>query len=368
MAQYTQAVTDRISVSLVAILSQAGVTAVEDSVILSQSQAAKKIARILATEKLRIKQSVVTAGLFHYMLRTAMRLNSGTGTQLSVVLSSLVRFSPSVSAHVLVRIVESLEVAARLGLGSMLTQSLTETLKVHPTISAGWLKRVSDHMRLSPAAVDQMLAYVQELENLTLDTAVGQTLLINVIENETVALDEGLSIEALYRNALQEIVNLGLVVRQPNGTTTTWAVNSRTGAVTEYKDYAYQSIVRLPNGVYLGAGMDGNLYELTGDVDIDQPIVADMVGGIVDFGGSKFTGLKAVYLGANASGKFFLKLTTDNDVTRTYEVTVVPRKTARIDIGKGLRSRYIQWELISTGQNFDIDSIEFVPLISQRRI
>jgi hypothetical protein len=43
-------------------------------------------------------------------------------------------------------------------------------------------------------------------------------------------------------------------------------------------------------------------------------------------------------------------------------------KTARINIGKGIRARYFAFELISTGQDFDLDSLEFIPLVAKRRV
>jgi hypothetical protein len=37
-------------------------------------------------------------------------------------------------------------------------------------------------------------------------------------------------------------------------------------------------------------------------------------------------------------------------------------------MGKGQRARYFAFELISAGQDFDLDTIEFVPIVVQRRV
>jgi hypothetical protein len=37
-------------------------------------------------------------------------------------------------------------------------------------------------------------------------------------------------------------------------------------------------------------------------------------------------------------------------------------------MGKGLRSRYFAFELVSTGQDFDLDTLEFIPLVADRRV
>jgi hypothetical protein len=39
-----------------------------------------------------------------------------------------------------------------------------------------------------------------------------------------------------------------------------------------------------------------------------------------------------------------------------------------VPLGKGLRARYFSFELISDGADFDMDAIEFIPLVSHRRV
>ena len=43
-------------------------------------------------------------------------------------------------------------------------------------------------------------------------------------------------------------------------------------------------------------------------------------------------------------------------------------KTTKVNLGKGLRARYFAFELVSTGQDFDLDTLEFIPLVAQRRV
>jgi hypothetical protein len=39
-----------------------------------------------------------------------------------------------------------------------------------------------------------------------------------------------------------------------------------------------------------------------------------------------------------------------------------------VQVGKGLRARYFALELVTTGQDFDLDTIEVVPLLNARRV
>jgi hypothetical protein len=43
-------------------------------------------------------------------------------------------------------------------------------------------------------------------------------------------------------------------------------------------------------------------------------------------------------------------------------------RSKRVDMGKGLRSRYFSWALVTAAADFDLDNIQFLPLISNRRI
>jgi hypothetical protein len=74
-------------------------------------------------------------------------------------------------------------------------------------------------------------------------------------------------------------------------------------------------------------------------------------------------------LGVRASGEFLIKLRTGDGKSYTYQVNAQPLRTTRVELGKGLRARYFTYELISIGgQDFDLDEIEFLPIVSQRRI
>ena len=63
-----------------------------------------------------------------------------------------------------------------------------------------------------------------------------------------------------------------------------------------------------------------------------------------------------------------LKLHTGDGKTYAYKVNASSMRTTRVKFGKGLRSRYLSWELISEGADFDLDTVEFVPISSQRRV
>lgn len=179
----------------------------------------------------------------------------------------------------------------------------------------------------------------------------------------------------LYNQILIDAVDFTIGYIDPGtGEFTTWAVNTRTNATTEYQNYVFNSFCQIGNNYY-GANADG-LWLLNAQTDDGANIVTDIKGAMLALGGSRYTQLDGVYIGMRVDDNardFILKLITPAqgiggaDKTFLYKFNPNNMRTTKINIGKGLRSRYIQWELITPGPDFDLDSIEFVPVISRRR-
>ena len=66
---------------------------------------------------------------------------------------------------------------------------------------------------------------------------------------------------------------------------------------------------------------------------------------------------------------FYAKIIAGDGREYVYKFVSQPGlMTTKVNVGKGLRARYFQFELQSTGPDFDLDSIEFVPMMGQRRV
>lgn len=210
---------------------------------------------------------------------------------------------------------------------------------------------------------------------LGLHEILGRSLVFRIILDEEVAFHESDIIRQILNGTLCDGIQLSAAYVSPSGTFTTWAVNTRTGATTEYTNWQFNSFAQI-NGKYIGANATG-LYELNGPDDVGTSIIADIKGGLMQLGGSKFTSFKAAYLGVRGggptledgdAGQFYLKLETGDGRFYTYEIDARDRKTTKVNLGKGLRARYFSYQLTSTGQDFDLDSIEFLPIVEQRRV
>ena len=203
---------------------------------------------------------------------------------------------------------------------------------------------------------------------MTLADEAAQSLTIRVTCKDTAEFHDSNILNFIFSSQISEDVEITAGYVSPSGGFTTWAINTRTTGVTEYRNFVFDSFAQVGRRSF-GANADG-LFELDGDDDAGEPILADLLSGFMQVGGSKFTAFKCAYLGLNSkSGNFVLKLITGDDQTYIYALTAKDMRTTRVNFGKGLRSRYFRFELQNIdGADFDLNSIEFLPLVSQRRI
>lgn len=146
-----------------------------------------------------------------------------------------------------------------------------------------------------------------------------------------------------------------------------WVVNTDSRATTRYDAYGFNSFFVL-DGKHFGVRQDG-VYLLEGTSDAGQPIVAGVALGKHDFGTQALKGLEAVYAGVSSTGKLYLRV-SDGKNTYTYAARAASEtlEAQRFDVGRGLRANYFTFELVSEGDVFELDSITFNVLASQRRI
>lgn len=257
-----------------------------------------------------------------------------------------------------------------------LTEALAPALKYGMTVSetAQWMDSLSNFFSgviTEGIGTNDALTNVLRMspvlaEILGVNDALTQKLVFRVDAADGIGLDD-FDIEQLrYAATIAEGIEIVAGYIGPNGNFTTWAINTKNFATTEYTNYVFNSFAQMGNQ-YLGATSSG-LFELDGATDNGAAIIADIKSGLMQLGGSRFTSFKAAYLGVRGAGDFVLKLVTGDGTTYNYAVVGKSMQTTKVHFGKGLRARYFSFELISAGQDFDLDTIEFIPLVAQRRV
>jgi hypothetical protein len=362
--RWAKSVTDDIGVSSIpeAIRRQFA----EASDVIQLSYALSSLAGVVVLEQLRIALSDTANHNFQFSLSDAVGMAEVLVPGIPVTLAETIGLAAVEQAQQALAIIEGL------GIGETLTPILTYALSVSDgvgiadTLAQFFGGEISEGIGVSYSLAGIVAKSDTIAETIGLAPSLAPQLVVRAIAADTMEFEDANVLNMLFQPALADGIEFAAAYLGPGDSITTWAMNTRTGAVTEYSNYAFNSFAKMGHK-YLGASQSG-LYELLGDDDAGTDIIAQIKSGFAQWAGSKFTMFKGAYLGVRGGGDFVLRLTTGDGKTYNYSVEARDMRTTKVNVGKGLRARYFAFELISTGQDFDLDSIEFVPLIAERRV
>ena len=149
----------------------------------------------------------------------------------------------------------------------------------------------------------------------------------------------------------------------------TFTINTESMGLTEYSNFGFNSM----SEDYVAT--DSGIYAITNTDDDGVAIDAKIKTGLLDFGTSIQKQVPYAYLGISKKGEMVLKTIVDwkgERKERWYNITmsgVDAVDTKRVALGKGIKSKYWQFELSNKdGSDFDLDVFEVLPLILKRRI
>jgi hypothetical protein len=316
-----------------------------------------------------LASSLGTRGVYHLTLANRLQLAE------SLIKGQTVKLTGGIGVHEVLFAARALQIMETLAIGHTATTtsvyhaSLSELISLYSALGRFFGGSLSDGIGLHDGTNRTYVGHPVLADGIGLHDVIGNRLIWRVISQENMGFHDDQVLSAIYHGDLAEIIQIATAYISPGGGFTTWAMNTRTSAVTEYLNYAFNSFTRMAGSksTYVGANTTG-LYELNGNTDNGAAIISDIMSGFAQFAGSKFTSFKAAYLGIRGEGKFFLKLLTGDGRSYTYAVNSQSMLTTRVNLGKGLRARYFSFELISTGQDFDLESVEFVPITEAREV
>ncbi|MDD3885170.1 MAG: hypothetical protein PHW66_09625 [Gallionella sp.] len=151
----------------------------------------------------------------------------------------------------------------------------------------------------------------------------------------------------------------------------TWCLNLRRGALTEYDGFAFNSFAVF-NGVVLAAGPAGVFSLGTQGTDAGTAITGRVKTGQDAFGESVHKRVPRLYVGYDTDGDMLFRVITTEGGSRTYSLPdnhVRGIQQRRVPIGKGVKSRYFQFELENVaGADFSISDVLAYPTRLRRRV
>jgi hypothetical protein len=243
--------------------------------------------------------------------------------------------------------------------------ALAQVVHLTQLFTRGFPVTLTQAVTVQPSAA--LTLAIRLLQNLTVRMSQAPVGSLVLTLNQNVRLTPTQVLKAIYSGHLVENIAMSGLYISPSGTVTTWAINTRTNAVTEYTNYNFNSFAQ--RGLKYIAANSAGIYELDGDTDNGASINADVVSAFMQMNGSKLSGLKGIYLAIRGGGQYFIKVINGDGREYIYEALGQPGlMTTKVNVGKGLRARYVAFQLTSTGQDFDLDDLTFIPMLSDRRV
>ena len=369
MPTYTESVTDAVALSDTLSSAYTIQPVVIDSLIVSDTMTFKYLAGQALTELLSIHEALTFKAVTPIVLRELVTLSEQIG------LAILAKFSDNLTMVDVAAVTRGVVVADALGFTDIVALAGTFPISVIDAIVASdvlawfWGGKFTDRVAFTETVSLLKIFSQSAADAITISDTFTPLFQIRVLLDDTLDITDEATLIGIYKQTLSDSFTFSFSFLGPSGDFTTWAINTRTGAVTEYQNYDYNSFAQMGHH-YLGASSSG-LYQLDGPLDVTASIVASVKSGSAQFSGSRYTAFDAIYLGCRVSdgaNDWLLKLHTGDGREYIYQFQPLNRRTTKIFVGKGLRARYFSWELVTAGENFDLDSIEFVPIGSKRRV
>lgn len=145
----------------------------------------------------------------------------------------------------------------------------------------------------------------------------------------------------------------------------TTVMNTKTLAVTQYVNFNYNSYTFF-NGKYIALNKTG-IYELGGNDDNSDNIVASLKTGTIDTYGESVNRMEDAYLNFRSDGDVVLKTVGDETDERTYTIVnstsdLIHERRIKFEKkmtnSEGIQNRYFSFELSNvSGSSLDIDKL-----------
>ena len=330
------------------------------------SEALTSLVGVTLAERLAIDMAQTVNSKFNASIAEQAAIASKLSTAWPLALAETVSIAAAEVVQRAVTVMEQLSIESVLAPSIMYHLSLSERLRVADTLARFLGAEAIDGLTITPAIDARAYKAAQVAEALTIADAVTPLFLLRVTCSDTLEITADQAVNMIFNAEVDDTIEIAGAYVAPSGSVTTWVMNTRTGGVTEYQNYAFNSFARVGNK-YIGAADDG-LYELLGDTDDGDDIIATIRSGFAQWSGPHLGSFKAAYLAIAGAGQYVLRVITRDGKVFNYTVTAEDGRTVKINMGKGLRSRYFAFELVSTGQDFDLDTLEFIPLVADRRV
>lgn len=221
---------------------------------------------------------------------------------------------------------------------------------------------------VTPTLTPQQAIGVAFLDSASIAQQLTASKFGTILLNEAAALTAAFTVGQKTSMNLSDIITAAVIIKAGDDEMVGWIINPNLAASTMLDNYAFSGF-GTHKGKRYGIRPDG-LYVLEGDTDAGTNIDSFISLGNRNFNTAKMKRVPHAYIGASTDGRMVLKVIVGG---QEYLYAVRNHSTdmgeQRVDIGRGLRSNYWNFELMNReGADFEIDTIKFMPIVLERRI
>ena len=234
---------------------------------------------------------------------------------------------------------------------------------------------ITESGALSDAYVARVEALVSMIEAAqVVDTGTALVHVMQLATDSAVSADSATSAGSLLNALLNDAVLATIRLNIGGELFTGWVLNADTLAPSEYQfaDLQFNSACKHGDAYLLAA--DDGIYQFTEDAGVET-VMTYIKTGKTDFGSDMRKSVTNAYMVYSAAGQMVLKVTTSaNGALQTNDYAMVPFVSddtpdpQRVTVGKGLKSRYWQFELTGANAGCKFDEIGMLPVVLSRRI
>lgn len=317
------------------------------------------------TDAVKVKQTDAEQTYYGVTLAQLMKVRDAITVALPAGVAEHMTVTQTQNAALGLFILDRMNILPHLGPQTTFNVALSDDFTIHSAVGRFLGETITDGMTVGSTLTKQYRALTTLIQDMTLLDALAGTLSLSVVDDLT--LTDTQLVQALFNASIQDNMQIKLLYVSPSGFATTWAMNTRSSAVTEYKNFNFTGFAQM--GLKYIALSPQGVFELDGPTDNNAAIIAEIETGMMQLNASKLGGLKGLYLGMDGQGTFYCKIKDGVGHEYVYKLQAQPGlETTKVNIGKGLRARYMSFKLISTGPDFRLDTIEFIPMRSDRRV
>lgn len=318
-------------------------------------------------DTMRLSLTQLVTGRMQVTTGASFKLRDSLLRTLRLQLIDTARFTLTHQEKMVLRLLDRIGLLSTLSAKATYLRTVRDAVVFRDTLLRGLGLSVTDHITAGDSDLVKLMVLIGLQEQISLHDAASPVWMLGVRVDDNVDLTQELIAKMVFHPELFSGIELVGGMLDANGDLSVWAMNTRTAAVTEYDNYPFNSFARLGPQQYVGASDDG-LYELTGDDDDGNDIIAVIRSGYLQFGGTHLSRLKEAYIALRGTGQIVLKIITADGMQYVYQTPTLNMVNNKVHMAKGQRARYFQFELVTAGQDFTLDTIEFVPVVVKRRI